>query len=398
MAQSQGESSTSVTASLRLDYFSSSRDLDDVRNVFGASLDVELTHRFTNAQRLELEGTFDKEDIERNGRGYFRLVSGFWLSRWDRVDLRIGRQKVRWGKADGINPTDFFTPIDYTVLLPLEEDRYRSVPAVRADVQVGKVSTVSLVVSPDFTPTVLPWPRYAPVTVLENEPSGLRRPQAGVRFLQVLENLDWSLSAFHGFSTVPVLSFLDISPQGLPRYQRYYPELNGFGMDVAHNLGHWGFRAELAYNELRNDGRQPIASNYFLVTGVDRSIDTWNINVQALLRHTPGYQSTNAFANPLQELAATENAIVYNQQERLVPGATMRIGSSWLHETLQAELLTVAWFRPANFITRPLLTYALSDQRKIRAGLEYYSGPDRSYFGLLKRNRTAFLEFQQFFQ
>jgi hypothetical protein len=398
MAQNQDGSSTSVSASLRLDYFSSSRELDDVSNVLGASLDVDLTHRFGDNQRLEVEGRLSREDLLRDDRQYFRLINGFWLARWERVDLRIGQQKIRWGKADGINPTDFFTPIDYTVLLPLEEDRYLSVPAVRTDVQVGKTSTVSLVVSPNFTPTRLPWPSYAPVTVVEDEPSGWRRPQVGLRLLQVLENLDWSLSAFRGFSTVPVLSFVDIGPQGEPRYQRYYPQSTGFGMDVAHNLGHWGFRAELAYSELRGDGRQPVASNYFLVTGVDRSIDNWNINVQALLRHTPHYESTNAFANPLQELAATENAIVYNQQQRVVPGLTMRVGTSWLHETLQAEFLTIAYFRPANFVARPLLTYALSDVRKIRAGAEYYSGPDRSYFGLLKRNRTAFVEFQQYFQ
>jgi len=42
MAQNQDGSSTSVSASLRLDYFSSSRELDDVSNVLGASLDVDL--------------------------------------------------------------------------------------------------------------------------------------------------------------------------------------------------------------------------------------------------------------------------------------------------------------------------------------------------------------------
>ena len=396
-AQDADEGRTSVSGSLRLDYFSSSRELDDVSDVLGASIDVELKHRISDQQSLEAEARFSSEDLRRDGRDDFRLISAFWQARSERVDLRVGQQKIRWGKADGINPTDFFTPIDFTVLMPLEEDRYLSIPAVRADVQLGDASTLSLVVSPDFTPTQLPWPKHASVAVVDDEPSGWRRPQYGVRYLQTLAKVDWSVSAFRGFSTVPVLSFVDVSPQGLPRYQRYYPQSTGFGMDVARNLGRWGFRAELAYTKLQNDERQSVASNYFLVAGVDRSIGTWNINVQGLLRYTPQYQSTHAFANPLQQVAAVQNAIVYNQQERVMPGMTLRIGASWLHETLQAELLTVAYFEPTNYTVRPLLTYALSDDRKIRVGAEYYSGPQASYFGLLERNRTAFVEFQQFF-
>ena len=64
MAQSGDDSRTSVIGSLRLDYFSSSRDLDDVRNVFGASLDLQITHRFTDTQRLELDARFSRQLAE----------------------------------------------------------------------------------------------------------------------------------------------------------------------------------------------------------------------------------------------------------------------------------------------------------------------------------------------
>ena len=392
------DDATVISGSLRLDYFSSSRELDDVRNVLGASTEIKLLHSFSDNERVNLEARLSREDLTRESRDHSRLINAYWHARSERTDLRIGQQKVRWGKADGVNPTDFFTPIDYTVLLPLESDRYLSVPAVRFDVQIGEATSLSLVTEPDFTPSRLPRPKTAPVPVIEERPSGLRQPQTGARLSHTGENLDWSLSAFHGFSTLPVLSFIGTAADGAPQYLRYYPASDGLGADIARNFDKWGFRAELAYTRLHaENGRQPVASNYFLASGVDRSIDDWNFNVQLLLRYTPDYRATNAAADPQQQFAATQNAIVYNQQKRLTTGMTARVTANWLHEKLQTEVLAIRYFDPTNYFIRPLITYALSDKRKILLGGEYYGGDDLSFFGSLKRNRTVFVEFQQFF-
>lgn len=383
---------------LRADYFSSSRDLDDVRAVLGASTELKASHAFSSDASVHLEGRWSREDLARDSRDNSRLINAYWHAKGERIDARIGQQKIRWGKADGINPTDFFTPLDYTVLLPLESDRYLSVPAARVDLLVNEGNTLSLVLEPDFTPSRLPWPRTTPVAVVEERPSGWRRPQAGARLLHTGENLDWSLSAFHGFSTLPALSFVGAAADGAPGYLRHYPQSDALGADIARNFGKWGFRAELAYNKFQaEDGRQGVAPHYFLVSGVDRSVNDWNFNVQALLHYTPDYRKTNAFADAPQQFAAVQNAVVYNQQQRTTTGMSARVAANWLHETLQTEVLAIGYFDPGNYLIRPLITYALSDQRKIIFGGEYYAGDDLTFFGALKRNRTVFAEFQQFF-
>jgi hypothetical protein len=397
-AHAQDDGATVFFGSLRLDYFSSSRDLDNVRHVMGASTELKLLHSFSSDERVNLEARLSREDLSRDSRDHSRLINAYWHTRSERIDARIGQQKIRWGKADGINPTDFFTPVDNTVLLPLESDRYLSVPAVRIDVQVGRTSSLSLVAAPDFTPSRLPRPKTTPVSVIEERPSGWRRPQTGMRLSQAGENLDWSLSAFHGFSTLPVLSLTGTAADGSPQYLRYYPESDGLGADIAHNFGKWGFRAEFAYAKLHaENGRQSVASNYFLVSGFDRSIDDWNFNLQLLLRYAPDYRTTNAFENPQQQFAAVQNAIAHNQQKRLTTGMTTRVAASWLNDTLRTEVLGIIYLDPTNYLIRPLITYALSDRRKLIFGGEYYSGDDLSFFGSLKRNRTVFVEFQQFF-
>lgn len=395
---SMSDDSTSLSGSLRLDYFSSNRDLDDASGVFGANVELKFKHAFSDADRFEAEARIGRDDLTREGHGHVRWISAYWFSRKGPVDLRVGQQKIRWGKADGINPTDFFTPIDFAVALPLESDRYLSVPAARADVQLSETNTLSLVVEPGFTASRLPWPKSLPVEVIDDRPSGWGRPQVGARLLHAGENLDWSISAFHGFSTLPVLDFIGLAANGRPRYQRYYPKSDGLGVDVARNYGQWGFRAELAYTKYHIDEeRQSVADHGFLVAGVDRAFGDVNINLQTLWRYTPDFAETRAVNTPGQAFSAAQNTVVYNQPARLVPGMTARIGAKWLHETLETELLWISFFNPGNSLLRPLLTYGVSDKQKILFGGEYYSGPDQSFFGAFKSNRTVFFEFQQFF-
>lgn len=391
-AQEQESSGPEISGSLRLSYFSSSRDLDDVEHVPVVSAEIEIKQKVADNQSFELNVKATVDDFFREGDTRIKWDSAYWFLRTDRIDLRLGQQKIRWGKADGINPTDFFTPIDYTVPLPLEDDRYLSVPAIRADLHINDTDSISLVAEPGFTPTRIPWPKPSPVNITNDEPSGW---QAGARWLHTGERLDWSASVFHGYSTLPLLHFDETSAPASPSFVRHYATIRGIGADVARNFGQYGFRAEAAYVRPRTrDGRLSMQPSYSMVAGFDRSFDEWNFNLQAVVRYTPDLRSVDSRAPPPQQWAAAQNAIVHSQQERLVYGMTARIVAEWLNDTLQTEVLAVANFSPDNYFLRPLLTYAISDRTKLRIGAEYYAGPDATYFGSLKRNRTAFVEVQ----
>lgn len=378
-----------VDGNVRLAWFGSSRDLDERDDLASLSGELSLKQSIGEDQRLEFKVRVLAEDAfgERDAR--VDWMQAMWFLRTERVDLRVGRQKVRWGKTDGINPTDFFTPVDYTVLLPLEDDRYESIPAVRADIHVNETDSLSLVAANGFSPTRIPWPKPSPLAVRDDEPSGW---QVGARWLHTGERLDWSLSAFHGRSTLPLLHAESASG---PTFVRHYARLDALGADIARNFGGFGFRAEAAWYRRRAEyGRQSASSGYMLVAGVDRSIDNWNINVQGVLHHTPDWRDPDRETEPFRRLAATQNAILHGQQKRTMLGMTARIAAHWRHETLQTELLLVANASPRSVFARPMLTYAINDRMKLRAGYEYYAGDDDTYFGALKRNRTGFLDWQ----
>lgn len=75
---------------------------------------------------------------------------------FNRIDLRIGKQQIIWGKTDGLFITDVVSPKDLRqFLLPDFKDVRMGVTAVRADYYVDDI-TFEAVWIPVFTPNRLP--------------------------------------------------------------------------------------------------------------------------------------------------------------------------------------------------------------------------------------------------
>ena len=382
-----------VSTWVRIDGFSSSRQLDNEVGTGSLSVGLKATYDLGPSDRLR----FMNEVLvaPRGDHGDYddlRLTDLLWQHSGSWLDVRIGEQRITWGKADGINPTDFFTPRDYTVLQPKETDQRLSVPAVRADVALAEGLTLSLVGQPFFISSQLPAPAGVPLT---NRPPGDFSPQAGARLSSAGASIDWSVSVFHGYLKLPLVGAELVA--GKPAVFYYYPTLDAAGADFAHNFGPWGFRAEAAWLEPHHDdGMTGIRRQGFLVAGVDRGGEDWNVNLQAIGRYTPGGPPALP-ADPLGAMVTTLNEINYGQLRSYQLGFTSRLAHSWLQQTLQAELLTIGYFQPTTLLVRPMVSYAISDATRLSVGGEYYLGSDASYFGQFKKNRTAFLEFQRFF-
>jgi len=375
---------------MRLDGFTSTRTLDETKGTGSISFGLKDTYELGSRDRLRLDGGVLVEP--RGEEGELRLSEALWQHSGARLDWRLGQQRITWGKADGINPTDFFTPRDYTVLQPLEADTRLSVPAARIDAALSDSLTLSLVAQPFFIESRLPTP--PDLTITTRAPDRFS-PQAGLRLSSTGDTLDWSICAFHGYMKLPLLDY-EIAGSA-PMLFYHYPKLDAVGGDLAHNFGKWGFRAEVAWLEPRSeDGASSIRRHGFLVAGVDRGGENWNVNVQAITRVTPG-AGDDAPVDPLAAMVASQNAINHGQTHTVQLGFTSRVARSWLRQTLQSELLVVGYFQPTSLLVRPLLGYALTDAARVTVGGEYYLGRNASYFGQFKQNNTAFLEYQHFF-
>ena len=69
---------------------------------------------------------------------------------FDNFDLRIGKQKMTWGKSDGLVVTNIVNPRDYNVYPVLEyEDQFQSVNAIKANFYPNN-NTLDIVWIPEF--------------------------------------------------------------------------------------------------------------------------------------------------------------------------------------------------------------------------------------------------------
>jgi len=376
-----------MTGAIRTDFYQSSRTFDNSQGFLGVTFQAEALPKFSDRVDGKISLRAGASGPERNGASRSDFIEAYATVHSDRADLRIGKQIVPWGRADGINPTDNLTPRDYAVQLPLEEDQRFGVFGAKLDVMLTAHGTLSVFAAPRFVPARLPWPQDA------NPPQD--RPthavQTGVRYNVVDEGLDWSVSYFRGNAHIPGLQ-----PSGVLTYDR----IRVLGADVARNFGRFGVRAEAAYTQTDDsDGRDPFTRNpqLYWVAGVDRTFfDNLNINLQ-LFRRTVFAYRTLPTAPPEAAAAALQSAILFGQRDRINNGFTFRVSDKWFNDTLGAEVLCIANTTRHDFYLRPLVTYAFTDDWKGMVGAEYFSGRYDTQFGSQKANRGVFAEVRRSF-
>ncbi|MFZ5864218.1 MAG: DUF1302 family protein [Nitrospirota bacterium] len=381
-----------LTGTVRLDYYHSSKALDDQTDFLGAT--TQLTLRPTVNQRLDgrIDARVTNPDVGTGTETAELLREAYLTARFARIDVRIGRQIVAWGRADGINPTDNLTPRDFVVLLPFEDDQRFGVPALKVDGYLTPELTLTLFTTPFFEPHRIPLGDG----LIEEIPSRtFKNTEVGVKLNRAGEGGDWSVSYYHGFDLLPD-AYLVNGAAGGPLIALRHNRIDVIGADAARNLGRYGLRAEAAYvftHDRRGDDptiKNPFA---FWVIGGDRTLgENVNINLQLVGRWVHRYHDPTAIGDPAGRAVAVQNAILDVHQDRATYGLSSRVSDKWFNDTLEAEVLVFVNFRRTNTYVRPVITYAFTDHLKGTLGGELYTGPNESFFGRLKTNRGPFVE------
>ena len=176
-----------------------------------------------------------------------------------RVTVDVGKQFIRWGKADIVTPTDHFAPRDFLNVIDTE---YLAVTGAHAFAQAGG-ETFELVVVPRFTPSRLPllnqrWaaapPGAAGITLVDG---GARLPagtQTGVRWSHVGAGFEYALSYFDGFNHLPNIDVHVPFVPGALILTRVYPTLRSYGVDAAAPTRWFTIKGEAAYSTSSTPG------------------------------------------------------------------------------------------------------------------------------------------------
>ncbi len=400
MQQAAAESDIfSATGSVRGAYFSSSRQLDEVDQIGSSALWLKGKAKFTSNASLTAEGWLQYDSESSVGRRQSRVREAYLDLAAGKLDLRIGRQIIAWGRADKLNPTDNLTPRDYT--LQMVDDEEQRLPGsailVRLPLQDRGLG-LSAVWMPQIRPNVAPIRKSAGVVFTETVPN---TNQFAIKLDNSGGELDWSVSYLDGVNLNPELGLSGVSARGVEVYMRH-KRVQTLGADAATTLGRYGVRAEMAYTRTKVEA-DPIGNFtakpfFYMVLGADRTFDNGiNANLQLFAYRVFSYSDPRLIGNPLVRSIAIESANALQQLDRNKQGISFRINQKWLNDTLEAEVTTIYSFSTADYAIKPKLIYAINDHLKLTTGMDWFRGHQDSFFGRIRDSSTFFAELKYSF-
>lgn len=324
------------------------------------------------------------------------------------IDLIVGQQLLPWGKADAVNPTDYFSSKDLRIFTPDEEVRRRGPVAAVLNLtpeQGASPFTFTGVFVPVFQKSeVLVPPQLVPAFVTLNAPT---RPaftaselEGALKASYAGSGWDASLSAFRGWNRLANLNLALITPRTITVAQNFN-RVNALGADTSASFGSYVFRAESALKWTSNtDGRDARISpaTQEIVAGFERPLgDRFRAQLQGTYRHISDYSNWRTSLltlNPIDQAISQANSSIQGYQFRHLPGGTLRVSYVSPEESWKSELFILASFpRPySQYFIRPKLTYEWFSGFETTAGLDHYVGSAGTLVRASQDYRSVFLE------
>jgi hypothetical protein len=252
--------------------------LTDLRFVAGVDA------RYDTHQQTGTDFSFFDRTRQRQVVGVRRLSAAYSRGK---LTIEAGKQLIRWGKTDILNPTDRFAPRDF---LNVVDADFLPITAVRATYG-SQADTIDVVFSPRLTPSRIPLlnQRWAPpIPLREAKPDFPGATQYGARWNHIGALAEYSFSFYNGFDNLPLFR---LTPQ--LTLQRFYPQLRMYGADAAVPLGPVTVKAEAGYFTSTN----PQSDEYVLwVVQLERQAGEWSFAGGYAGEATTDHRSTFQFS------------------------------------------------------------------------------------------------------
>lgn len=391
-------SALAVDGSARAGWWSGSRSLDDESNIGTGSLWARGKLDLGAGGSVSADawaGGRSKESSQDDRRGRVREL--YWQQSAGDLDFRLGRQMIVWGRADAINPTDNLTPRDFTLLTPEDSDERFGNLAFNVQYHLGEYS-VQAVLMPQFQTDIIPLRSTPLVDFIRRVPP--QRNQWALKLDRTGGSLDWSVSYFDGYDTIPDLGLTGIGPTGVELTLTNH-RLQAWGADASYGVGPYVIRGETAWLRAEQAGTDPFASKRsraWLVVGAERGFGGRStVGLQLFAQRVFDYQSPDEIANPIAQQVAWLQAAIANQVAPYQHGLSFRVARPWAGDAWHAEISGVYVFTDGSYVWRGRVNHAFDDHWRLVLGLDSYGGPTHSQLGMLKDNSAAFLELRYVF-
>lgn len=171
---------------------------------------------------------------------------------FENLDIKIGKQRVSWGTADRLNPTDILNP--YDLQNPFDFGKKMPSEAIVFDLYLPKEFTIEGIFLPKFVPPLLPegeFPisEFFPFLGLKDTiiyPSSKNPMFAGKIYGKFLK-FNYSFSYFYGFDNFPIFKGTKIYQDTIIKALYFFPRIHMIGFDFAGEIKSVGIWGETGY-------------------------------------------------------------------------------------------------------------------------------------------------------
>jgi hypothetical protein len=381
----------------------SPHDATKIKNIF----QLELKYTFNdNLKLFTLGRVFWDADNDIEDDNDLESWEIYLDLRLKDMDLRVGRQQVVWGEADGLRINDIINPQDFKEFI-LQDYIDSRIPLwmAKIDYYLGDFTFEGLII-PEFKRNRFPrggseWEFYQPslpplfrLTRHNNKKPAhsFENWEWGLRVFKYLKGWDLSASYFYTWDDFPTFHRkVKLFPENLiptielsPRHHR----LHVFGFTYNKAAGPFILRGEGGYylnkylettDPQDGDGVKKrdyiyymLGSDYHVIHNVDLSFQF----IQKVITHY-------------------DNHFV---EENIQNSLSLFIRTDFLHETLKPALLLIYETQEGDFWISPKVSYDINDRIQVTLGGEFFEGGDRqSFFGQFNSNDQIYCEIKYSF-
>ncbi|MFA5447820.1 MAG: DUF1302 family protein [Sphaerochaeta sp.] len=366
--------------------------------VFEQLVDLTYTH-YTDLGNLTIHPTIY---LNPNTGAEIDLKEVYVDLYFDHVDLRVGKQTVIWGEAEGAFITDVVSPRDMRsfILADFTEIR-KAVPAVKADIYLGNFTLQGIWVT-HHIPTSLPEPTsmwaQSPsflnpgINPTINEPEKLSPSVKNSELFLSLGHwggsLNWTVSGGIMNSDEPVIA--KVTPGAPPVIDLEYGRYGFVGASMNTLIGPVVLRVEsaLSIDKPMNKIVFPTASvekhhQVQTLVGLDWAMLGAQWSAQYVLAYTHDHHDN-----------------LYSQMHKVDQfdhTVTLRYQDTFLDEQLTATLFTYVELPTFNALIRPSISYSLGSGVLVEGGVELFVGDRSGTFGAYRDNTMAWAALRWYF-
>jgi hypothetical protein len=318
------------------------------------------------------------------------------------VFLRLGKQQVVWGEADGLKLLDVVNPQHFReFILPVFEDS--RIPLWTANVEIPiRDVTLQLLWIPDPThhelpeadalfaitsQRLVPPPPPAGVPVLQRQvkrpPKWFEDSDAGLRLAGFWKGFDWTLNYLWQYGDFPVLvRRLPAAPGGAVLLAPEYRRLHQVGGSASTAFGELTVRAELG---LALDRYLPVDD----ATDRDGIAETGDVGWMLGLDWF-GFEETLISFQLFQSWLPGHRSTMLRKQ--LDTNLTLVLQRELWNDRLLLELQILQSWNDRDGLVRPRIAWEWRDDTTLSLGADFFHGTAKGIFGQYDANDRVWLQ------